>query len=62
MTALLARLHRLRRERGLHLAWLVDNGRRGALAEYHKQEAGRLDLEIVELEETLKRKEARGNG
>lgn len=59
MTALRARLLRLRCERGWHLAALLESGHRPAITAYHRGEAARLDLEIVELEEAIKREEDR---
>lgn len=59
MTALFSRLLALRRQRGLHLAAIVDGGAAGARAEWHKEQAARLSLEIERLEEEIRVEEAR---
>ena len=56
---LLVRLHRLRQQRGQYLARLADSKGRGHMAEYYRQEAAKLALQITQLEEEIKR-EANG--
>lgn len=62
MTSARLLLLRLRRQRGLHLAAIADGGAAGTRAEWHKQQAAKLALQIAELEEEVKREEAGNDG